>query len=143
MDRYTSPETSRALAEAFSDRDSRDFSSSGAWWRRRGGPPTLHTSTVSRPRCYENEGEADLEAVRALDLTDVLRELTRPRPEEADARPLCIRWDLTTAPDLRGNEAYVCGAMTRGGGIPASCWAGSAVEAAALMLLALLRERAK
>jgi len=157
-DRYTSPETSKLLAEAFTDRDSRDFSSSGAWWRHLNlKPPTLVTGTVERPRTFEwDTAGADMHAVRALDLTDVLHEMTRPRPEEKDARPLCETWFLypswvlTIGEEDGGVRKYILPWRLEGyefsvgdHGKPTSrqALADSPVEAAALVLLAILKER--
>lgn len=103
MDRYTSPETSRLLAEAgLGDHASWDMS-------------------------------------HRLDLTDVLHELTRPRPEEADARPLVSAWRM-----YKHEQGNVEMTVMRAGELYWRDFGGPTVcEAAALVLLALLRERRK
>lgn len=125
-DRYTNPETSRLLAEA-------GLCAMGyhVWCSCYGTP------RVER-WCHQEETGSTLCArgnhVRALDLTDILHELTRPRPEEADARPLCEEYVLEYE-----NGEHCCSGSTS----PHAAVMGgtSAVEAAAACLIALLRER--
>lgn len=127
-ERYTSPETSRALADAGLSQ-----AMSRAWWSMSLGDPFLNERSPYPVPTINNYD------VRALDLTDVLHELTRPRPEEADARPLVSAWRMyqheagsTEMCVMRVGELYW---RDFGGPTP--------VEAAAACLIALLRERAK
>lgn len=133
-DRYTSPSTSKLLAEA-------GLSQTGHVWCSYFGEPRV------QPWCHQEETMRHLctkEHVRALDLTDVLNELTRPRPEEKDARPLCEKVYVLTqdsgrswnAIGVRPDEEVIDHDVEINGdaGEPP-------VEAAALVLLALLRER--
>jgi len=66
----------------------------------------------------------------------VLHELTRPRPDEKDARPLCDAWGLQT---YRGHHSMTVWIESR----PVVHEHDSPVEAAGLVLLAMLRERRK
>lgn len=145
-DRYTSPETSRALAEAGLEQKK------DGYFYCEDGPGLVQLTLNERKREEWNAEDASARYsfgddirkkyyVRALDLTDILAELTRPRPEEADARPLCVTWELKPAFDLHGAEAYAFAGWVNGKGFHA--WKASPVEAAALVLLALLRERRK
>jgi len=123
MDRYTSPETSRLLAEA-----------------------GLEQQGAERMWCFActNYGNRTHlktygTGIRALDLTDVLRELVRPRPEEKDARPLVRAYQIwydtedSNTPRFRYWDADgLCKPQIEHRVV---------VEAAALVLLALLRER--
>ena len=135
-ERYTSPELSRGLEEA-------GVNQAGpcSWcFARADISPRLIDPILARHHyelCpqYQQDG---LTHARALDLTDVLHDLTRPRPEEADTRPLCNSWNLDASSGCRmfriitfDDEDLLT--ATRDG--------ATAVEAAGLVLLALLRER--
>lgn len=133
-DRYTSPETSRALAEAGIDQMHENFEDVRAQWFDYGGGLRLVP------------GYAGGAGHRALDLTDILAEMTRPRPEEKDARPLIEKVYVLTQDSgrswncigVRPDEEVIDHDVEINGdaGEPP-------VEAAALVLLALLRERRK
>jgi len=143
VERYTSPETSRALAEAGLERRIRSY---GAYY----------VENELRRTQFELSVGPSFFAVRALDLTDCIHELTRPRPEEKDARPLCETWFLypswvlTIGEEDGGVRKYILPWRLEGyefsvgdHGKPTSrqALADSPVEAAALVLLALLKER--
>lgn len=129
--RYTSPGLARQLAEAGLEQ-----------WL----DGTMHYwLDGSLHRMREGFGGVDPDVVRALDLTDILAELTRPRPEEADARPLCdaVSVDLCNSTTVDHPFTSMARAFDHEENEMASVETGSPVEAAALVLLALLRERRK
>lgn len=120
--RFTSPALSRQLAEAGLEQMHENFEDVKAQWFDYGGGIRLVP------------GYAGGAGFRALDLTDVLDELTREREGGA----LCERYELTTGLDLSHPIWFhVHDNQTK-------CRnADSPVEAAGLVLLALLRERGK
>jgi len=134
VSRYTSPDLSRQLKEAGLDQKH----PSRVWYR---------SETAGGWRLVDDFGgppNDPLEPVRALDLTDVLAELTRPRPEEKDARPLCEKVYVLThdsgrswnAIGVRPDEEVIDRDVEINGD------AGERpVDVAALVLLALLKER--
>jgi len=138
-DRYTSPETSRLLAEAGLP-EPKEFDTvrcDADECRRICGAGEVHEL---------NEADCVDPCYRALDLTDVLHELTRPRPEEKDARPLCVQvrlWHRATG----GGWSSWCEAWNdKGESVLSDDFSGvhdewSSIEAAAAVLLALLKER--
>jgi len=125
-DRYTSPETSRLLAEAGLEQWKGDVVVTV--YGRMGQITTRSGEPCSCPDCRV--------IVRALDLTDVLHELTRPRPEEKDARPLCDEIGLMFTL-VEDSKVWACSGDDDDGAM----YAKAAVDAAALVLLALLKER--
>lgn len=150
-DRYTSPETSRALAEAGLEQKK------DGYFYCEDGPGLVQLTLTERKREEWNAEDASVRYsfgddirkkyyVRALDLTDILAELTRPRPEEADARPLCEKVYVLTQDSgrswncigVRPDEEVIDHDVEINGdaGEPP-------VEAAAACLLTLLRERRK
>lgn len=129
-DRYASPETSRALAEAGLEQRVHEYGSPNNMrcchypcWSRFEGEWVIN----ERGNVYTASP-----LVRALDLTDCLHELTRER----EGGPLVDGWrmyghgSVIEVPFLKHNEKH---------------WRtitdASPVEAAALVLLALLKER--
>lgn len=133
-DRYTSPETSRLLAEAGLEQGSCGDAYT-MYWRL--------DPTPSLVRRFNSDARH-----RALDLTDVLHELVRPRPEEKDASPLVgdgASVNIDICPSLTKMNEF-CELRMRRDDAPSAPLKvsernNSPVEAAAAVLLALLRER--
>ena len=135
--RYTSPDLSRQLAEAGllvdGGRDPR-------WWNQNPNLPGWCCDSWQ----YTPSGQG-YKSVRALRLDEVLEELTRDR----EGGPLCTDYTLNhlSAISLNGEDfARACSSFVgrRPGGSGGSNIqeaGGTDIEAAALVLLALLRER--
>ena len=120
-DRYTSPELSRQLAEAGIEQTD----GAPAYINAHQARPTV---SVTGCECADCSG-----VIRALDLTDVLEELMRDR----EGGPLLKYYELCGRKDVRRH-------FFEADSYPPSCIeATTPVEAAGLVLLALLRERAK
>lgn len=117
---YTSPETSRALAEAGLDQ-----SGVGAWWRPYVDVPAL--SIGERPRMFvaEDTTVVSPDAHRALRLDEVLHEIKSLGVRQ-------VRFHMLSDDP----EAWLFAIQSKH-----ATTAATPVEAAAEVLLALLRER--
>lgn len=130
MERYTSPDLSRELYDAGMP-DPKEFQNvrcgSEACHRAWGGPDAVHECT---------EDDCVSPCYRALDLTDVLEELRRLG---------AWRWNINADTFMEPGKAIVCTCHSSATdkGKMSYCFADSPVEAAGLVLLALLKERAK
>lgn len=128
MERYTSPELSRQLAEAGLEQSSFIESRPCPAWRLPDdAAPFLFEMGMSldalRPPYF-----------RALDLTDVLEELQGLGS---------WRWNLNYDTQMEPGKAIVCTCYLSKSDKMTYHFADSPVEAAGLVLLALLKERAK